>query len=163
MRSDGSNTTPDGTHHQHLVSKKKREWDVAQMLVDDLKVQHFGWWVREVNALPMPYAGSHGLAATHAHTYRSMLRDYYDSTSWRVTRPIRNLALRLRGMPPERITIPSSEHEARAEIDRVLRSTSWEIAAPLRLIRRVLRRASLSDARDRPHNWQPSSPRRSRP
>jgi len=154
IRSDGSNTVSEGTSHARHSWKKRRLWSAAQDFLDEKKLENFGWWVRELDQLPMIYPPRPQPAAA-AYTaqaidfrhggsvYQRMLHEYYNSTSWRITRWLRNMALRLRGQPREQIAVPTSEEAAKLEIDRILHSTSWEITAPMRLASRILRRRSV--------------------
>jgi glycosyltransferase involved in cell wall biosynthesis len=63
---------------------------------------------------------------------------YWNSTSWRLTRPIRNLGLRLKGLPPEQRPEILSEQDAKYWIEAIRRSSCWEITGPLRVFRKLI-------------------------
>lgn len=146
IRGDGSNSTMDGSVHSHASMCKQRLWQNAQIQVNEKKVENFGWWVRELDSLPLIFPSVpaevisvQGMpAGQNLKLNQEKLRNYYSSTSWRITRPLRNLILRLKGMPAEQLSIPQDEYLALCEIEHLLRSTSWEISAPLRLVRKIL-------------------------
>jgi hypothetical protein len=138
IRSDGSNTVSDGTGDARAAAIKRRLWNIAQGVLEEKKMENVGWWVREVHTLPPLYSAAntaHYLAAT---SYRDQLKSYYNSTSWRLTRSARNAARRLKGMAPFHEEVPSTEEQALAQIHAVLSSRSWEITAPLRILKRTL-------------------------
>jgi hypothetical protein len=56
----------------------------------------------------------------------------WHSTSWRVTRPARNLVRRLQGQPRESLPEFRTELEATRALADLYRSTSWALTAPLR-------------------------------
>ncbi|TCK43966.1 glycosyl transferase family 2 [Paraburkholderia sp. BL8N3] len=147
IRSDGSNTVSDGTGHARDSLKKRRLWNAAEDMLEEKKTENFGWWVRELERLPMVHHtdsvtyGARGADyGRNSGTFQRMLKEYYESTSWRITRPLRNFSRRLRGRPSEVVTIPPNDNMARAEIDRILLSTSWEITAPMRVVSKIVSR-----------------------
>jgi glycosyltransferase involved in cell wall biosynthesis len=150
IRNDGSNTVSDGVTNTRDMLKKRRLWREAEDAWVDRKVKNFGWWIRELEQLPLIYPvqsqsvtyPEHAVSTSHheADVYQQMLAEYYASTSWRVMRPLRNIVNKMRGLPKEQIVIPRQEELARQEIAKILRSTSWEITAPLRLAKRLMSR-----------------------
>jgi hypothetical protein len=113
-------------------------WNEAEMVLACKKESR----VRELNALPVldPVSLSDNASSDYAEgSYRRMLWEHYNSTSWRITRPVRNLVRRLEGLPPERIVMPPSDQAALREIERLRHSTSWEVTAPLRAIGNTIR------------------------
>ncbi|MEI5668094.1 methyltransferase domain-containing protein [Bosea sp. CCNWLW174] len=77
----------------------------------------------------------------HDREIRSRLQGYLQSTSWRVTRPLRRSIAALRGrreIDPAEVT-PTSMGEALHWIQQIQNSTSWEITAPIRLVGRLVR------------------------
>lgn len=159
IRGDGSNTVVDGTYQEKDRVEKQRLWRDANETLARKRVSYLGWWVQELldvaGAMPQPLSGpALAIAPQHSIAFpggnidvsdsssdrnRKALAAYYASTSWRLSRPIRNLSRRLRGQPPEFPVIPDSEAAAAADIERLLRSTSWELTAPIRLLRRIFR------------------------
>jgi glycosyltransferase involved in cell wall biosynthesis len=151
IRSDGTNTVSDGTSSARHSIKKRKLWNAAQDVLDEKKMLNFGWWIREIDQLPMVYPlqprqgaetyTSHAADIRHSSgVYTNMLREYYASTSWRLTRPLRSLARRVKGLPPEQIMIPDTEAAAQSAVDQILRSTSWKLTAPVRLLKRAVAR-----------------------
>ncbi|MEB3767349.1 glycosyltransferase family 2 protein [Acinetobacter sp. MD2] len=137
IRTDGSNTIMDGTSDTVTRLKKLQGWMHSHEQLEQKKVTEFGWWVKEFDSLQInaPFNTS-----SQNFSYRQALADYYNSSSWRMTRLLRNLIRSFKNMPKEQICIPHTEVEAKAELDKLLRSTSWEITAPLRLFSRVILR-----------------------
>ena len=144
IRSDGSNTVSDGTARAREALAKRRLWNAAQDVLDSRKIDHFGWWVRELDQFPLIYPRkSYGSdEPPRSECYRKLLADYHATRSWKMTRPLRNLVRRVRGQPLEILTIPNSEEMAQVEIHRLLTSTSWELTAPLRIVRKLIRNAA---------------------
>jgi hypothetical protein len=68
------------------------------------------------------------------------LRHLWNSWSWRLFRPLRNLARVARGLDKEIQPTFHSEPEMLATIIAIRQSLSWELTAPLRLIHRILPR-----------------------
>ncbi|MGO9265926.1 MAG: methyltransferase domain-containing protein [Candidatus Binataceae bacterium] len=66
----------------------------------------------------------------------------WNSSSWRLLRPLRNLVRRSRGYDKETEPIPTSEADAFPTVIAIRQSVSWEVTAPLRLIHRMLPRRS---------------------
>jgi GT2 family glycosyltransferase len=64
---------------------------------------------------------------------------YWDSTSWRITRPLRQLKRRRRGLPPETRPRPQTEGEIDILIAQITGSLSWKLTAPLRAAGRLAR------------------------
>lgn len=138
IRSDGTNTVCDGTQNTQSARQKFRLWVAANHALNARKLDNFGWWVSEVEKIAEKTTTPH-VTQTPA-VFPKILQDYYSSTSWRVTRPLRNAVRRLRGHPyePRQISIPEDDEIAYHRIIEILRSTSWEITAPLRLAKRIV-------------------------
>jgi hypothetical protein len=64
----------------------------------------------------------------------------WNSYSMILTRPMRNLARRLRGLPPELKPEVGSPAEARRAIETLQQSISWELTGPLRVLKRYIDR-----------------------
>jgi hypothetical protein len=64
---------------------------------------------------------------------------YWDSTSWRITRPLRQLKRRRRGLPPETRPQPQTNGEVDALIQGITTSLSWKLTIPVRVAGRVRR------------------------
>jgi hypothetical protein len=62
----------------------------------------------------------------------------WNSWSWRLLRPLRNLARKRQGLPAEREPVALSEVEAIQTLITIRGSLSWELTAPLRLIDRIV-------------------------
>lgn len=145
IRNDGSNTVSDGTGHARHAWMKRRLWNAAQDFLDAKKIANFGWWIRELDELPMIHTLHQTIDRDASGSYyggdvyRRMLQEYYSSTSWRITSGLRALARLSRGLPPQQFVIPPTEEAARLQVEEILRSTSWEITAPLRVLGRALR------------------------
>ena len=71
---------------------------------------------------------------------RSELDNLWNSWSWRLFRPLRNLVCKLQGLGKETEPILHSELEAIQTVITIRQSLSWELTAPLRLIYRMLPR-----------------------
>ena len=69
---------------------------------------------------------------------RSELHNLWNSWSWRLFRPLRNLARRLQGFGRETEPILCSESQVIQTIVTIRQSLSWELTVPLRLIYRIL-------------------------
>ncbi|WP_245630249.1 glycosyltransferase [Alicyclobacillus acidiphilus] len=65
---------------------------------------------------------------------------FWNSKSWRMTRPLRNLRLRIRGLPKEEKPHVGDDATATAVILEMLRSTSWDAMGPLRVGTSILRK-----------------------
>ena len=77
-----------------------------------------------------------------AQAHNSLLAEVHllwNSSSWRLFRPLRNLIRRKRGYSDEVEPKPVSTSEALATVLTIRDSLSWELSAPLRLIHRVFR------------------------
>lgn len=155
IRSDGSNTVSDGTGDAIKAARKRRLWNTAQDILEEKKLGNLGWWVRELEKLPAVFPHQPHQAEMHyaaervdlRHTtrngasessYRRQLKDYYGSTSWRLTSSARNFVRRVRQQPPFISEVPPTEEEALRQIQVLLRSTSWELTAPLRLAKKIV-------------------------
>ncbi|MGO9451710.1 MAG: hypothetical protein ACLQDV_11815 [Candidatus Binataceae bacterium] len=66
------------------------------------------------------------------------LHNLWNSWSWRVFRPLRNLARKLQGFGRETEPIFGSESQAIQTVVMIRQSLSWELTFPLRLIYRIL-------------------------
>jgi hypothetical protein len=69
-----------------------------------------------------------------SYHFRMKLQKYYDSLSWRITKPMRNIVSWLRGLPLDEQRIPASEMEAFDQILRIINSTSWRLTKIVRII-----------------------------
>lgn len=76
-------------------------------------------------------------------TFQRSLDQCYHSTSWAVTRPIRGISRKLRGLPRETTEVPFDEDAARAQYFSLLGSTSWKLTAPIRVMKRLISKASI--------------------
>jgi glycosyltransferase involved in cell wall biosynthesis len=150
IRSDGSNTVSDGTGSRRHRVQKMKLWNAAQEALDDRKLENFGWWIKELDQLPIvyPVRPEHSSVTYSAHAAdhgfpgaRRALVEYYASTSWRISRPFRNIGRWIKRLPPEKNVIPNSDIEAAREIEQILRSTSWELTAPIRVLKRIISRS----------------------
>ena len=71
---------------------------------------------------------------------RSELHNLWNSWSWRLFRPLRNLVRKRQGLGKETEPILHSEPQAIQTVITIRQSLSWELTAPLRLIYRILPR-----------------------
>lgn len=71
-------------------------------------------------------------------TYQDSLYQCYRSTSWRLTKPLRATLRRLKGLPPEKNAIPHDEESSYREFLSVINSSSWKVASPLRVVKRIV-------------------------
>src|SRR5262249_50719712 len=62
----------------------------------------------------------------------------WSSTSWRALRPLRNLMRSIAGRPPEAKPVPANDDEALAAILAIMKSSSWDLTSPIRLMGRLL-------------------------
>ncbi|MFC5430191.1 glycosyltransferase family 2 protein [Paraburkholderia denitrificans] len=137
IRDDGSNSVMDGTAQVQDMLQKQQLWNAARTSLQEKKYALVGWWLREVLDLPATaIAGKPHLSTS----FRDTLRDYYQSTSWRLTRPLRNLKRRFAGLPRETMNLPSTEEDALIALLAIHSSFSWELTAPLRLLKRAVSR-----------------------
>jgi hypothetical protein len=74
----------------------------------------------------------------NAFYFRMKLQECYESTSWRVTQPFRNLITILQGLPPNKNTIPTSEVEAFNQLINVRNSKFWRLTRLIRSIEKYL-------------------------
>jgi GT2 family glycosyltransferase/glycosyltransferase involved in cell wall biosynthesis len=81
-------------------------------------------------AVPLPMNGD-------PDAYQRLVDDYWDSASWRISAPLRNAAMRLRGRRPAPRPIVSSRYCADIIINDIRSSISWEITGPLRALGRM--------------------------
>lgn len=73
-------------------------------------------------------------------TWQALVDEYWDSTSWRLLRPLRSAILHSRGLPTETRPQISSAREAMQIITMIRESTSWELMGPMRVLSHALRR-----------------------
>jgi hypothetical protein len=59
---------------------------------------------------------------------------YWNSTSWRITRPLRQYKRRRQGLPPETKPHPQTETEIDTLITQMQNSLSWKLTTPIRAI-----------------------------
>lgn len=143
IRTDGSNSTCEGTGTLNQQKQKAQLWSTARDILAQKKLQNFGWWIREVDQMPLIYPSRHQRDESvlhHKHRVagaRQMLAEYYNSTSWKVTRPLRSFMNLIRRRPVENLRIPDNDYAAYLAIEQVLHSTSWKLSAPLRIIKRL--------------------------
>ncbi len=81
---------------------------------------------------------------------RSELHNLWNSWSWRIFRPLRNLVRKLQGLGKETEPILHSEPHAIQTLITIRQSLSWELTAPLRLIYRMLSRRRRATAPSKP-------------
>jgi hypothetical protein len=62
----------------------------------------------------------------------------WESTSWRALRPLRNLLRAISGRPKEKKPATRTDYEALEAVLRLMKSTSWNLTAPIRLAGRML-------------------------
>lgn len=66
--------------------------------------------------------------------YRAQLSEQYESLSWRVSRPFRNLVNLIKGAPKlSKDEIPDTEEAALEQLIALFNSTSWWVTYPIRL------------------------------
>jgi hypothetical protein len=68
-----------------------------------------------------------------AFQYRRRLSECYGSLSWRLSRPLRELANLLKRISNPKEEVPDSEEEASKQLLALLNSTSWWITYPIRI------------------------------
>ena len=138
IRVDGSNSVQDGSHVllREAFAHKQAVWMENEVKLRELKVANFGWWVLELEygrrGSPAGRGiGGDGPEAERAQSYVDM---YWDSTSWRLSMPVRiaGAILRLRRVPhrPQVRTV----EEAEAVVGYLKSSTSWRLTAPVRAL-----------------------------
>jgi SAM-dependent methyltransferase len=89
---------------------------------------------------------------------RIEIHSLWNSWSWRLFRPLRNVARRLRGYGRESEPLVHSVDEATLVIDAIHRSLSWRLTEPLRLVHRALVGHETSEAGAEAHRASQSSP-----
>jgi hypothetical protein len=62
----------------------------------------------------------------------------WNSLSWRITKPLRNIKRRLKKLPIEEKVVVHSAEEALNMIELMRNSISWEMTAPLRVVKKTL-------------------------
>ena len=62
---------------------------------------------------------------------------YWDSTSWRITRLLRQIKRRRAGLPPETKPQPETQAHVAALLQQITSSLSWKLTRPLRAASRV--------------------------
>jgi hypothetical protein len=91
------------------------------------------------DAAPAPAAVARP-APVDAEGLQQQVDRYWNSASWRLTGPVRNLLFKAAGRePPQRPLVYTAEQAAEA-IDQVRNSTSWELAGVLRVAARLMSR-----------------------
>jgi glycosyltransferase involved in cell wall biosynthesis len=78
--------------------------------------------------------GSRGVGLT----LRNQIDALWNSTSWRALRPLRNLLRAISGRPQENKPSARTDYEALEAVLRLMKSTSWNLTAPIRLAGRLL-------------------------
>ena len=73
-------------------------------------------------------------------TWQALVDEYWNSTSWRLLRPLRSTILRSQGLPAENKPRITSAREAIQVISMIRDSTSWELMGPMRVVSTALRR-----------------------
>ena len=81
-----------------------------------------------------------GYGGGDIESWQSLVDEYWDSTSWRLLRPLRSAILRARGFPAEGRPQVSSAKEAIQVITMIRDSTSWELMGPMRVVSHIFRR-----------------------
>lgn len=100
---------------------------------------------REIAALRSENEALRLIAQRHADSNAPLgaeLRALWNSWSWRLLRPIRNLVRKARGLDKETAPTFQSEAEALRTIITIRQSWSWELTAPLRIMHKILPRRS---------------------
>ncbi len=87
-------------------------------------------------AAPPPPPPPPALPARDDEPYR-ILDALWNSASWRITRPARNLIRRVRGFAPEAKPMPATDKEAWQTVAMILSSVWWSMTSPLRLAKRA--------------------------
>jgi len=64
----------------------------------------------------------------------------WESRSWKMSRPVRNVYRRLKGAGKEVKPVPQSDAEAAHMIVALRQSLSWELTSPIRLVYRIFSR-----------------------
>jgi hypothetical protein len=82
--------------------------------------------------------GSSGHGRDVGLTLRNQIDAVWNSTSWRALRPLRNLLRAINGRPKENSPAGRTDYEALEAVLRLLKSTSWNLTAPIRLAGRLL-------------------------
>jgi hypothetical protein len=67
-----------------------------------------------------------------SYYFRRKLKRYYESLSWRITKPLRNIVKIAQGLPIDQNLIPECEVEASDQIMRIEKSSSWRLTRILR-------------------------------
>jgi hypothetical protein len=80
--------------------------------------------------------------ALRLEALRKILDEHWESRSWRLLRPFRNMVRRLGGLPKEERPAIQSNDDAERWIWAIRDSTSWELLGPLRALSRVFQRSS---------------------
>ncbi len=70
--------------------------------------------------------------------YQRLVDAYWDSPSWRISAPLRNAIMRLRGQQPAPRPVVSSRYSADIIIGDIRSSISWEMTGPLRAMSRLV-------------------------
>jgi hypothetical protein len=70
----------------------------------------------------------------------------WESASWRLTRPARNLVRWLRGYPPEQKPIPQNDLEVWKTVLTILFSVWWNLTSPLRLAGRIVKKTQMDSS-----------------
>jgi hypothetical protein len=99
----------------------------------------------------LPEAADH---STKLASQRNEIHSLWNSRSWRIFRPLRNLIRELGGRGKETEPIAASVEEAARIIATIRHSLSWRLTGPLRMVHRAVllsRTATAGDANHQPH------------
>jgi GT2 family glycosyltransferase/glycosyltransferase involved in cell wall biosynthesis len=77
-------------------------------------------------------------AVAGSASFQSLVDHYWDSTSWRVTGPLRKLVRRIEGLGKERRPQVRSGAEAMQVVGMIRNSIYWEVTGPLRAVGRIV-------------------------
>jgi len=81
-----------------------------------------------------------GVAPETQETLCRLAETYWNSGSWQMLAPLRNLVRRLRGQPPETKPAFETSAECLQSINAICQSSSWELMGPFRALKRLVTR-----------------------
>ncbi len=131
------NTTP---RYENHIRPLRPYLETVPVVMRDLIHFSYGLFFR---AFAYPNQNSEQQTGSYGggiETWQALVDEYWDSTSWRLLRPLRSAILRSRGLPAESRPRISSAQEALQVIAMIRESTSWELMGPMRVLSHAVRR-----------------------
>lgn len=139
IRANGTNTVVYGKAKTAEAKLKTKEWDLAREELSSLKLSQIGWWVKEITK-PSISSDMHVVLANSTGDIKHDLHKIYKSLTWRTIRAFRRINWMIRGRSIKKFSVPADEHQAQAEFNKIVLSSSWLLFGPIYCIEQAIRK-----------------------